>query len=163
MPACAVTWYDGVNNKPQLEAEYSEPVTDKETGEAAHGPTTPTQPGKMLYSKELVFQGNSHGSPLKIVPREKYKSMRDTLPKFSQKNSNHYANFLLACKGEEETRSPFSVSGELTQVFNLGVLSQRFGGELEFDRTRKQITNNKAANTLLDPVPRKGWEEFYRL
>jgi len=43
------------------------------------------------------------------------------------------------------------------------VLSQRFGGELEFDRTRKQITNNKAANTLLDPVPRKGWEEFYRL
>ena len=163
MPACAVTWYDGVDNTPQLEAEYSEPVTDKETGEVTHGPTTPTQPGKMLYSKELVFQGNSHGSPLKIVPREKYKAMRDSLPKFSQKNSSHYANFLLACKGEEETRSPFSVSGELGQVFNLGVLSQRFGGELEFDRTRKQITNNKAANTLLDPVPRKGWEEFYRL
>jgi hypothetical protein len=48
-------------------------------------------------------------------------------------------------------------------VFNLGVLSQRFGGELDFDSNSKQITNNKAANTLLDPAPRKGWEEFYRL
>jgi hypothetical protein len=85
------------------------------------------------------------------------------LPKFSQKNSNHYANFLLACKGEETARSPFSVSGPLTQVFNLGVLSQRFGGELEFDSNSKQFTNNKAANTLLDPAPRKGWEEFYAL
>jgi predicted dehydrogenase len=163
MPACEVTWYDGVKNKPQLEAEYSEPVTNKETGEVTHGPTTLNSPGKVLYSKDLVFQGGHHGDPLRIVPREKYKAMRDSLPTFSQKNSNHYANFLLACKGEEEARSPFRISGELTQVFNLGVLSQRFGGELEFDRTRKQITNNKAANTLLDPVPRKGWEEFYRL
>ena len=138
-------------------------MTNKETGEVTHGPTTLNRPGKVLYGKELTFQGGHHGQPLQIVPREKYKAMRDELPKFSQKNSNHYANFLLACKGEETARSPFSVSGELTQVFNLGVLSQRFGGELEFDSNSKQITNNKAANTLLDPAPRKGWEEFYRL
>ena len=163
LPACEVTWYDGVNNKPELEAEYSEPVTNKETGEVTHGPTTLNRPGKVLYGKGLTFKGGSHSSPLQIVPREKYKDMRDQLPTFSQKNSNHYANFLLACKGDEVARSPFSVSGELTQVFNLGVLSQRFGGELEFDRTRKQITNNKVANALLDPAPRKGWEEFYRL
>jgi predicted dehydrogenase len=163
MPACAVTWHDGVNNKPELEAEYSEPVTNKETGEITHGPTTLNNPGKVLYGKELTFQGGHHGDPLRIVPREKYKAMRDSLPTFSQKNSNHYANFLLACKGEEEARSPFSVGGELTQVFNLGVLSQRLGGEIRFDRTRKQITNNKVANALLDPAPRKGWEEFYTL
>ena len=163
LPACEVTWYDGVNNKPELEAEYSEPVTNKETGEVTHGPTTLNRPGKVLYGKGLTFKGGSHSSPLQIVPREKYKDMRDQLPTFSQKNSNHYANFLLACKGDEVARSPFSVSGELTQVFNLGVLSRRFGGELEFDRTRKQITNNKVANALLDPAPRKGWEEFYRL
>jgi hypothetical protein len=89
--------------------------------------------------------------------------MRDQLPRFSQKNSNHYANFLLACKGEEVARSPFSISGPLTQVFNLGVLSQRFGGELDFDINRKQITNNKVVNALLDPAPRKGWETFYAL
>jgi hypothetical protein len=42
--------------------------------------------------------------------------------------------------------------------------SQRLGGTLEFDRTTKQITNNKIANQLLvGAPPRKGWEEFYRL
>jgi hypothetical protein len=163
MPACEVTWYDGVNNKPELEAEYSEPITNKDTGEVSHGPTKLDKPGKVLYSKDLVFAGGSHGSALQIVPREKFMDMRRSLPKFSQKNSDHYENFLLACKGEEVARSPFSVSGPLTQVFNLGVLSQRFGGELKFDRATKQITNNKVAAALIDPAPRKGWDEFYVL
>lgn len=163
LPACEVTWYDGVKNQPTLEQEFSEPVTNQETGEVTHGPTKLKSAGKVLYGKELTFKGGHHGQPLQIVPREKYKDMRNQLPKFSQKNSNHYANFLLACKGDEVARSPFSVSGELTQVFNLGVLSQRFGGELEFDINSKQITNHKVANALLDPTPRKGWEEFYRL
>ncbi|MGZ0709646.1 Gfo/Idh/MocA family oxidoreductase [Coraliomargarita sp. W4R53] len=162
-PACQVTWYDGVNNKPELEAEYSEPVTDKKTGKVSHGPTKLDKPGRVLYSKDLVFQGGSHGRPLTIVPREKYMDMRRSLPKFPQKNSNHYANFLLACKGEEEARSPFSISGPLTQMFNLGVISQRLGSDLKFDRKTKQITNNKAAQALLNPAPRKGWEEFYSL
>ena len=112
---------------------------------------------------KLTFKGGHHSEPLQIVPRAKYRDMRSQLPKFPQKNSDHYANFLLACKGEEEARSPFSISGPLTQVFNLGVLSQRFGGELKFDIENKQITNNKAANTLLDPTPRKGWEQYYAL
>ncbi|MBT3191043.1 MAG: gfo/Idh/MocA family oxidoreductase, partial [Verrucomicrobia bacterium] len=60
-------------------------------------------------------------------------------------------------------RSPFSVSGPLTQVFNLGVLAQRFGETLTFDRKTKTITNHTGAQALLDPTPRKGWEEFYRL
>lgn len=163
LPACEVTWYDGINNKPQLEAEFSEPKTNEETGETTRNPTRPNRPGKVLYSKDLTFQGGHHSDPLEIVPREKYLDMRRQLPNFPQRNSNHYANFLLACKGEEEARSPFSVSGPLTQVLNLGVLSQRFGGEIQFDATAKQITNNKAANTLLDPVPREGWEEYYNL
>jgi len=153
LPACEVTWYDGTENKPELEGEYTE------SGE----PESLDRPGKVLYSKDLVFKGASHSSPLQIVPRQKYMDMRESLPKFPQKNSNHYENFLLACKGEETARSPFSISGPLSQVFNLGVLAQRFGDDLKFDAQTKQITNHKAANSLLDPAPRKGWEEFYRL
>ena len=163
LPACEVTWQDGANNMPELETEYSEPITNKESGAVSHGPTQLKRPGKVLYSKELVFQGDSHAAPLKIVPKDKYMEMRKTLPRFAQKNSNHYANFLRACKGEEATRSPFSVSGPLTQVFHLGILAQRLGGQLDFDRSSKQITNNNIAQALLDPPPRKGWEEFYAL
>jgi predicted dehydrogenase len=153
LPACTIRWYDGVKNKPKLEGKFTNDGKDKLLN----------SPGKVLYGKNLVFQGGSHGAPLHIVPREKYIEMRSELPKLQLKNSNHYANFLLACKGEEETRSPFSVAGPLTQVFNLGVLSQRFGGELLFDSKSKKITNHAVANALLDPAPRKGWEEFYQL
>jgi predicted dehydrogenase len=153
LPACDITWYDGVENKPLLEAEYS-----------GNGQDSPlNNPGKVIYSKDLVFKGGSHANALTIVPKQKYMDTRRDLPRFSQKNSNHYENFLLACKGEEQTRSPFSVGGELSQVFNLGVLAQRFGGELKFDRKTKRITNNEVAQALLDPAPRKGWEQFYKL
>ncbi|CAA6693573.1 MULTISPECIES: Gfo/Idh/MocA family oxidoreductase [unclassified Lentimonas] len=153
MPACEVTWYDGVNNKPFLEGEYTDDGQPLELN----------KPGKVIYSKDLVFQGGSHSAALQIVPRQKYMDMRRDLPTFSQKNSDHQTNFLLACKGEEVSRSPFNISGELTQVFNLGILAQRLGGELTFDRSSKQVTNNPTAQALLDPAPRKGWEEFYAL
>ena len=55
-------------------------------------------------------------------------------------------------------------SGPLSQMFCIGVIAQRLGGELEFDRETKRITNNKIADALLEgPPPRKGWEEYYRL
>ena len=149
MPACDVTWLDGVANKPEPEAELGELNTNK--------------PGKIIYGDDLTFQGGSHADILQVVPREKFMEIRKDLPRIQGKNSNHYANFLLACKGEEEARSPFSVSGELTQVFNLGVLAQRFGGTIDFDLATKKITNNDTAQALLDPAPRKGWEEFYKL
>lgn len=159
MPPCTVSWYDGIKNLPSLEAEYNEPVDGVPVTKA----TQLNGAGKIIYSKDLVFKGGSHASALQIVPKQKYMDMRKSLPSFPQKNSSHQTNFLLACKGEEATRSPFHVGGELTQVFNLGMLAQRLGGELRFDRKSKQITNNKVAQALLDPAPRKGWEEFYAL
>ena len=163
LPACAVTWYDGQANIPYLEKEYSDPVTDPETGVTTHGPTALDKPGKVLYSKEMVFRGGHHDAPLQVVPREKFLDIRRSLPSFPQKNSYHYLNFLLACKGEEEARSPFSVSGPLSQVFCLGCLAQRFATDLEFDPSTKQITNHKVANELLDPAPRPSWASYYKL
>ncbi|MGJ8638808.1 MAG: Gfo/Idh/MocA family oxidoreductase [Opitutaceae bacterium] len=163
LPACEVTWYDGQTNWPKIEPEYGDLVTNEETGETTREKPKLGGPGKIIYSKDLVFQGGSHASPLKIIPKEKYMDMRRSLPRFPQKNSSHYANFLLAVKGEEATRSPFKIGGELSQVFNLGMLAQRFGGEIKFDRETKKITNNPTAQALLDPAPRKGWEEFYAL
>jgi hypothetical protein len=153
LPACEVTWYDGLNNEPTLAASYTKNGKDELL----------KSPGKELYSKDLAFKGGHHGQPLQIIPQVKFLDMRASLPRFPQKNSSHYANFLLACKGEESPRSPFSVSGTLTQVMTLGMLAQRFGGQIEFDRKDKRITNNPAANALLDPAPRKGWESYYKL
>lgn len=152
-PPCEVTWYDGVNNKPSIDTSAAEGLEQQDLDD----------PGKVIYSKDLVFQGGSHGSPLRIIPREKLMEMRAKLPRFSQRNSNHYENFLLACKGEEVARSPFSVSAPLTQVFSLGILAQMFGGELRFDRDSRQIVGHERASALMDPAPRAGWEQFYRM
>lgn len=159
MPPCAVTWYDGQKNVPEVEPELGN--LDQDTGERTPLTLDDKAPGKVIYGKDLTFRGGSHASVLQVVPRDKYLDIRRDLPRFEDKVTGHYENFLLACKGQEEANSPFSVSAPLSQVFNLGVLAQRFGGELKFDAATKQITNHEVANALLDPAPRKGWEQYY--
>ena len=112
----------------------------------------------------MIFKGGSHGSTLSIIPAEKAKEMASKLPEVPKSPSNHYANFLKACKGEEQTRSPFEIAGPLSQVFSLGVMAQKLNTKLLFDRKTKQITNNKLANQLLTGLPpRKGWEQYYKI
>ncbi|EMI47078.1 Gfo/Idh/MocA family protein [Rhodopirellula sp. SWK7] len=153
MPAMDIDWYDGTDNLPPLPDDFGGRKLDTKI------------PGKFIYSGDYVFQGGSHASKLEILSEEKRNDLQATgrMQTDFGKNSDHYANFLLACRGDEETRSPFSVSGPLSQVLVLGCLAQRLGGELEFDRETKQITNNELANSLLKDTPRKGWEQYYAL
>lgn len=166
MPAVDVTWYDGLDNIPAVPEGYGVSEIDPNIPPVAGGKIQPSalNPGKEIYSKTLTFKGGSHGSTLSIIPEEKAKEMAPMLPDIPESSSNHYANFLLGCMGKEKTRSPFSVAGPLSQVFCLGVLSQRLGKRLVFDRASKQITNDKEANRMLvGNPPRKGWEEYYKL
>lgn len=166
MPECTITWYDGVDNIPEVPEGYGTLELDPNIPPPSNGALQPAKlaPGKIIYSKELTFKGGTHGSTLSIIPPEKAKEMESKLPEVPESPSNHYANFVLACKGEEKTRSPFEISGPLSQVFCLGVLAQRLNTKIEFDAKKKQITNNKMANDLLvEAPPRKGWEEFYKL
>lgn len=166
MPPLDITWYDGVNNIPAVPEGYGVSELDPNIPPPSTGQIQPAKlnPGKIIYSKELTFKGGSHGSTLSIIPAEKAKDMESKLPEVPKSPSNHFANFLLACKGEEKTRSPFEISGPLSQVFSLGVMSQWLNTKLIFDRNTKQITNNKTANELLvGPPPRKGWEDYYKV
>ena len=116
-PALEITWFDGKNNRPPRPPELE---ADRELPEN----------GKILYSKDLVFQGGTHSAALRIIPEAKMKEMSGSLPKITGRNSDHYVNFLLACKGKEKCRSSFDVAGPLSQVFLLGVIAQRLGGTL---------------------------------
>lgn len=166
MPPVVINWYDGMNNIPQVPAGYGELEVDPNIPPASNGAVQPAKlgAGKIIYSKELTFKGGSHGSTLTIIPEEKAKEMASKLPEVPKSPSNHFENFLKACKGEEKCRSSFDIAGPLSQVFTLGTLAQRLNAKLEFDRKTKTITNNELANQLLvDQAPRRGWEEFYKL
>ena len=167
MPAMDITWYDGVDNLPPLPVGYGGSATLDPNIPPSGGQRMQVQklnPGKIIYSKELTFKGGSHGSTLSIIPEEKAKEMAPKLPEVPKSPSNHYANFLLACQGKEKTRSPFEISGPLSQVLCLGVVAQRMKTKLLFDTVTKQITNNPFANAMLSGLPpRAGWEDYYTI
>jgi hypothetical protein len=167
MPPLDLTWYDGLDNIPPLPKGYG--------GQAESDPNIPPpgngalqsaklNPGKIMYGKDLTFKGGTHGATLSIIPSEKAKDIESKLPEVPNSTSNHYKNFLLACKGLEETRSPFHIAGPLSQVFNLGVIAAQLNTKLLFDRDKKLITNHPLANQMLvGKAPRKGWEQYYTL
>lgn len=166
MPPVTINWYDGMNNIPQVPEGYGTLDVDPNIPPPSNGKVQPAKlgAGKIIYSKELMFKGGSHGSTLSIIPEEKAKDMASKLPEVPKSQSNHFANFLLACKGEEKCRSSFDIAGPLSQVFTLGTMAQQLNTKILFDREKKVVTNNSLANQMLaGKPPRKGWKEFYKL
>jgi hypothetical protein len=166
MPPLELTWYDGVNNLPPLPDNFGDAVVDPDIPPPVKGSidTKKRPPGKVIYGEGLTFKGGSHGSTLQIIPESKAKDMAPTLPPVPKSPSNHFKNFLLACKGEEKCRSSFAVAGPLCQSMALGVLAQRTNTKLQFDPANRQITNDKLANQLLTGVPpRTEWEKYYKV
>lgn len=160
MPSCDVVWYDGRNNLPPLPEGFR--FDPKRPGYIA--------PGKVIYSDDLVFQGGHHEQGLRIIPEEVAVQVRPRLPKIPNNGKlpieerNHYLNFLLACKGEAEARSPFAVGCELCEVLSLGVIAQRLGRSFRFDRTSHHIIDDPFADALLaGPAPRRAWADYYTL
>ncbi len=166
MPPVEITWYDGTDNIPAVPEGYGVSELDPNIPLVAGGKIQPAKlnPGKEIYSNDLVFKGGSHGSTLSIIGEEKAQAMADKLPEVPVSSSNHYANFLLACQGKEKARSPFEVGGPLSQVFCLGVMAQRFNRKIVFDRNTKRVVGDAFADAfLVGTPPRKEWEEFYKL
>ena len=163
-PAIDLDWYEGVDNKPVLPKGYKALAWGSDIP-AAKGSTASDAmkliPGKFFEMKDgTVWQGGSHTSAIFRCGDD------SSVPAYdgAKGKSNHYANFLLAVMGREETRSPFSVTGPLSEVFCLGCIVQRLNRGIRFDPVKKAIIGDAEADQLLKGskgTPRKGWEEFY--
>jgi predicted dehydrogenase len=166
MPALVLNWYEGQNNPPPLPTDFGTAVVDGNIPPPSTGKidTKKTPPGKVIYGEGMTFKGGSHGSTLKVVGHDKEKDFESSLPKYAKSPSNHAANFLRACKGQETCRSSFAVAGPLCQSMALGVIAQRVNAKIQFDPATRTITNHKVANGLLDGVePREDWKQYYKL
>lgn len=166
MPPVEITWYDGQNNLPPLPDNFGAAVVAGDIPPPSTGTidTKKKPPGKVIYGEGLTFKGGSHGTALKIIPEAKAKDLASRLPQVPKSPSNHFANFLRACKGQEKCRSNFAVAGPLCQAMTLGIIAQQVNTRLLFDRSTRQFTNSKFGNELLaGPPPRKDWEQYYKL
>ena len=167
-PACELTWYDGIGNCPELPAGYGESqVSDVPTVNGAAYVPAKLNPGKVIYSQDLIFKGGSHSAELEIIPKSLHEEMQKAgkLPEIDRTyHFNHYRNFINAILGTEKTHSPFEKAGVMCQVMNLGVIAQRLNTTFKFDKASGEIIDNPFANALLTGVPpRKGWEDYYTL
>ena len=156
-------WYEGLDNKPPLPEgfRYADNKGLFPASTANDGLIDPPlKPGKEIYLADgTVWQGLSHSATLVRVGAQDEK-----VPAFEKAGSDHWRNFLLAVKGEEEARSPFRVTAPLSEVFCLGVIAQRLNRGFKFDPVaRKDVGDAEVGILLKGPAPREGWEEYYRV
>ena len=98
-----------------------------------------------------------------VYPRAKMVELGDVMSLHAPK-LNHFQSFVQACMGNGTTESPFSISGELTQVLNLGTIAEYLNVELQFDpKTKRFIGNDEANARLAGPPPRAEWADCYKL
>ena len=154
-------WWEGLHNQPQppggFRYDSNEGLFPAST--ANDGLVDPRlKPGKEIYQADgTIWQGLSHSSTLRRVGEKGPRT------DFERAHNDHYRNFLLAVLGEEEPKSPFSVSARLSQVFCLGVAAQRLNRSFTIDPANPMSDLDKEVAALLrGPAPRKGWEEYYR-
>jgi predicted dehydrogenase len=156
-------WYEGLDNKPKLPEgfRYADNKGLFPASTANDGLIDPPlKPGKEIYLADgTVWQGLSHAATLVRCGAQDEK-----LPEFEKAGSDHWRNFLLAVKGEEEPRSPFRIAAPLSEIFCLGVIAQRLNRGFKFDPVGKKAVGDAEVGILLKgPAPREGWEEYYRV
>ena len=157
-----VEWWEGLQNQPKPPEGFR---FDSNAGlfpasTANDGLVDPKlKPGKEIYQADgTIWQGLSHSAAMKRV------GSSAELPAFEKSHNDHWRNFLLAVKGEEEAKSPFRVAAPLSQIFCLGVVAQRLNRGFKFDPASGRAVGDDEANLLLQgPAPRKGWEDYYRV
>ncbi len=105
-----------------------------------------------ICNDKLCLEGES-----KFVGVSQHEATREipvTLPRVK----GHHWEFAEAVRGGARPFSHIDHSVPLTELVLLGCISQQVPGELKWDARRGRFTNSAAANALLRPHVRDGWE-----
>jgi len=94
---------------------------------------------------EPKFSGYAQHEAVKRIP--------ETLPRVK----NHHWEFAESIRGGAKPFSHIDHSVPLTELVLLGCISQQVEGELKWDARRCRFTNSDAANRLVKPYVRDGW------
>src|SRR5208282_1694756 len=151
MPPVKFTWYDG-GLKPARpdELEENRPFKNEKEGEDGEGMLFVGDRGKIL----CTFNG---GNP-QIIPQSKMDSYKQP-PKTLPRSPGNEREWLDACKGgKEKPGGNFEFSGKVTETLLLGNVAAQVGEKLAWDRGNLKIVNSEAAQKLVRPERRSGWE-----
>ena len=110
--------------------------------------------GGILYvGEDAVFVVPYSGKP-KLYQGGKEAPLKD----MDVKGYDHWAEWVDACLGKGKTAAGFEFSGPITEAVLLGAVAGRVPGvKLEFDAEACAIKGSDAANDLVKPRYRNGW------
>jgi predicted dehydrogenase len=154
-PACDLFWYDG----------ELKPSADKMPAVVRTLGSVPNTGCLIIGTKGMLCSTNDYGAEAYIAlnGEEKMKSVAkheaclaipETLPRAK---SGHYIEFVNACKGLEKTWSDIDVSIPMLEGMLIGCIAQQVPGKLSWDADAQKF-DNPAANALIKPYIREGWE-----
>lgn len=144
MPPCRLFWYDG--------GEYPPPeVADLKPGEKypSNGSVVVGDKGKMTF----------YGSP-RLIPESRMAEYEMPAPSIPRCESNHFQEWVTACKGGRPAFSNFDHAGPLTEFVLLGNLAIRAGRgvKLKWDGAAMKCTSHPELNVHVDCHHRDGWQ-----
>ncbi len=150
MPAVEFVWYDG-GLRPGRPAELEEGRPFKsEHEEGEEGLLFVGELGKILCG----FNGEGP----KLIPQSKMDSFKQP-PKAIPRSPGNEREWLDACKGGKvKPGGNFEFSGMVTETLLLGNVATRSGQKLIWDREKMSVTNLDAAQKLVQPDRRLGWD-----
>lgn len=143
--AVTLHWYDGTvkpPRPPELEPERQLP----DIGAVVVG-----ERGTIVYG--------SHGaSSPRLIPESKMRDFKQPGQRYPRV-ADHHADFIEAIRTGRPAGSNFDYGGPLTEIALLGIIAQRFPGQLlRWDGRAGRFLDPPAANALLKPAnPRPGW------
>ncbi|HEX6802233.1 MAG TPA: Gfo/Idh/MocA family oxidoreductase [Terriglobales bacterium] len=150
MPPVKFSWYDGGLKPPRPdELEDDRPLKgDGEDGDEG-----------------LLFIGDSgkilcgfNGSNPKMIPDAKMASFKQP-PKTLPRSPGNEREWLDACKGgKTKPGGNFEFEGMVTETLLLGNIAACTGQRLHWDRANLKVVNSDAAQKLVSPERRTGWE-----
>lgn len=147
-----LVWYDGTEEPP---------VPDGVELKSLRGTNA-----FVLGDKGGIRYGSHGATGLRIFPEEQmlaYQRPDPTLPRVAleikDRVAAHHRDWLDAIRNGTQAGSHFGYGGPLTEIALLGAIAIRMlGTTLQWDSAAMRFTNSEAANKLLSPPFREGWQ-----
>jgi predicted dehydrogenase len=141
-PPMRLHWYDG-GIRPHRPRELS------------HTRAMPNAGILFVGTQGKLLTDYSGGKPL-LLPEAKFKDFAPPAPTL-ERSKGHYREWVQAIKTGARTHCPFSLGGRMAEVALLGTLAARAARYLEWDAAQGTVTNDKEAQSWVNPPYRNGW------
>ncbi len=138
LPAVKLSWYQGTHKPDRW--------TAGEIPKWGNGVLFVGSKGMLLsdYSKHV------------LLPEDRFTEFQVPEP-FIPRSPGHHEEWILACRGEATTGSPFSYAGPLTEANHLGNVAFRVGQQIRWDAKNMVCLGCPQADPFIKRQPREGW------